>query len=120
MPDLTEDGAPDLRGEFVIVTGGASGIGFETAAALGRMGAEVTIAGRDEATGREAVAELRRRQPGVHLRFVPLDLASLASVRAFAEARFAEHAPIALLVNNAGVMMLPHRDVTEDGFERQF
>ncbi|WP_330349038.1 oxidoreductase [Streptomyces sp. NBC_00582] len=103
---------PDLTGRTVIVTGANSGIGFTAADALARAGVHVVLAVRDPERGRAAAArvagstEVRR-----------LDLADLASVRAFA-AEWAG-APVHTLINNAGVMMLP-RESTVDGFERQF
>lgn len=111
---------PDQRGRRAIVTGGASGIGLETALALAGAGAAVTIASRDEAKGAAAVAAIRSAAPAAGIRFSRLDLSSLASVRAFAAAELTAGLPLDLLVNNAGVMMLPTRETTADGFERQF
>ena len=102
---------PDLSGRTAVVTGANSGIGFAAAAELARAGAHVVFAVRDLERGRAAAAkvsgstEVRR-----------LDLADLASVREFAEGW---DGPLDLLVNNAGVMMLPERR-TRDGFEMQF
>ncbi|WP_409471123.1 oxidoreductase [Streptomyces sp. HC307] len=103
---------PDLTGRTVVVTGANSGIGLAAADALARAGAHVVFAVRDPERGRAAAAavngstEVRR-----------LDLADLASVRAFAEGW--EARPLDLLINNAGVMMLPEQR-TKDGFEMQF
>jgi len=111
---------PDQRGRRAVVTGGASGIGFDTALALARAGATVTIASRDESKGEAAIAAIRAAVPDAQAGFARLDLASLASVRAFAAEQAAGGMPLDLLVNNAGVMMLPRREVTADGLERQF
>lgn len=109
------DGAiPDLRGRRAIVTG-TGGLGFETAHGLAAAGAEVILAGRNPAKGAEAIARL-----GSRARFEQVDLASLASVAAFAGGMRERGDPIDLLVNNAGIMMPPAREATEDGFERQF
>jgi NAD(P)-dependent dehydrogenase (short-subunit alcohol dehydrogenase family) len=114
------DEIPDQRGRRAIVTGGASGIGLEIARALAAAGAAVTIAARDEERGATAIAGIRQTVPAADIRFARLDLAALASVRAFAGAEIRAGQAIDLLVNNAGVMMLPRREVTADGFERQF
>src|ERR1700712_4236536 len=101
---------PDMTGRTVVVTGANSGIGAGTARELARAGAHVVLAVRDLARGEGAAAtmpgstELRR-----------LDLADLASVRAFADGW---DRPLDVLVNNAGVMAVPERR-TKDGFELQ-
>jgi NAD(P)-dependent dehydrogenase (short-subunit alcohol dehydrogenase family) len=101
---------PDLHGRTVVVTGANSGIGLVTARELARVGAHVVLAVRDDERGRAAAAtitgssEVRR-----------LDLADLASVRAFAESWTGD---LDVLVNNAGVMAVP-KQVTVDGFELQ-
>lgn len=103
---------PDLSGRTAVVTGANSGIGFAAADALARAGAHVVFAVRDLERGRAAAA---RVNGGTEVR--RLDLADLASVREFADSW--EGAPIDLLINNAGVMMLPEQR-TKDGFEMQF
>ncbi|MGW0812835.1 SDR family NAD(P)-dependent oxidoreductase [Streptomyces viridiviolaceus] len=100
----------DLGGRRMIVTGGSSGLGIETVRALASAGAEVTIATRNPAAADSLVKEL----PGT--RAEALDLADLASVRAFCEGW---SGPLDALVANAGVMMLPTRQVTAEGWEAQ-
>ncbi|MFJ3232168.1 oxidoreductase [Streptomyces sp. NPDC086787] len=102
---------PDLSGRTAVVTGANSGIGFAAADALARAGAHVVFAVRDTERGRAAAAKV----PG-STEVRRLDLADLASVRRFAEEW---QGPIDLLLNNAGVMMLP-QSRTKDGFETQF
>ncbi|MFF5981304.1 oxidoreductase [Streptomyces olindensis] len=102
---------PDLTGRTVVVTGANSGIGLTATDALARAGAHVVLAVRDPERGRAAAATVRG---STEVR--RLDLADLSSVRAFAEAW---REPLHILVNNAGVMMLP-RQRTKDGFEMQF
>ncbi|MFG3294390.1 oxidoreductase [Streptomyces sp. NPDC048179] len=102
---------PDLSGRTAVVTGANSGLGRTAADALARAGAHVVFAVRDPERGRAAAAQV----PG-STEVRRLDLADLASVRAFAEGW---QGPIALLINNAGVMMLPEQR-TADGFEMQF
>ncbi|MER5294117.1 oxidoreductase [Streptomyces pharetrae] len=109
---------PDLTGRTAVVTGANSGLGRVAARELARAGAHVVYAVRDEARGRAAAAEAGG---GAQVRGSTevrrLDLADLTSVREFAE-RW-EGRPLDLLINNAGVMMLPRRR-TRDGFEMQF
>lgn len=103
---------PDLTGCTYVVTGANSGIGLEAAKKLNAAGGHVVLAVRDMAKGEDAAAEL----PGPGTREVrELDLADLASVRAFAEKW---DGPITTLVNNAGIMMVAEGR-TVDGFERQ-
>jgi len=104
---------PRLDGRTALVTGGASGIGFQVARELGARGAQVTVLGRDEAKGEQAVQALRAA--GGDYGFERVDLASLASIANFA-GRWGER-PIHLLVNVAGVMAVPERKLTADGFE---
>jgi NAD(P)-dependent dehydrogenase (short-subunit alcohol dehydrogenase family) len=106
----------DLSGTRAIVTGANSGLGLETARELARHGAVVVLACRSAERGRAALDDIRRDVPDGDVTLGSLDLADLASVRAFAE----EHGSgLDLLVNNAGVMALPRR-TTADGFEMQF
>lgn len=118
MPWTTAD-LPDLTGRVAVVTGANSGLGYETALALAGCGAHVTMAVRDTAKGETAAAEMRRTFPDADLEVSALDLASLASIREFAS-RWSASQPdgLDLLINNAGVMALPHR-LTADGFEMQ-
>jgi NAD(P)-dependent dehydrogenase (short-subunit alcohol dehydrogenase family) len=104
---------PSYDGKTVVVTGGNSGIGWHTAAALAAQGARVTLACRDTAKGEAAAAKIGTGTVGVEA----LDLSSLTSVDAFAK-RWSD--PLDLLVNNAGVMNPPKWRATEDGFELQF
>lgn len=119
MTAFTTRDIPDLTGQRAIVTGANSGTGFETAKALAAHGADVIMATRSHDRAMDAIAEIRADQPDAKLRFEALDLASQASVQAFAERMLAEGRPVDILINNAGVMALPRREETEDGFERQ-
>jgi len=119
MPNWTTANIPDQTGKLAIVTGSTGGTGFETALALARKGAEIVIAARNPSKGADAIRRIRRAVAGAGVRFEPLDLASQASVTAFADRLLWDGRPIHILVNNAGVMMLPTREVTEDGFEMQ-
>lgn len=116
----TTDDIPDLSGRLAIITGATGGLGLETALVLAGKGAEVVLAARNPAKGAEAERLIRSRHPDAAVRFELLDLASLASVQAFAERHLATGRPIDILIDNAGVMALPTRQTTVDGFEMQF
>jgi NAD(P)-dependent dehydrogenase (short-subunit alcohol dehydrogenase family) len=111
---------PDLSGKQAIVTGASSGLGFETARALAAKGASVVLAVRDPGRGEAAAAKIRAGQPDAKLTVGALDLASLASVRDFAERMADTLAKLDILINNAGLGLQAKRGVTADGFERQF
>ncbi len=118
MAGWTAKQMPDLSGRTMIVTGGNSGLGYEAAAALAAKGAHVVLACRSESRSQEAKAKIESAHPDASLESLPLDLASLASVRDFAKAFLDRHDALHALVNNAGVMAIPRRD-TADGFEMQ-
>jgi NAD(P)-dependent dehydrogenase (short-subunit alcohol dehydrogenase family) len=115
MGNWTAADIPDQSGRSAIVTGANSGLGLRVALGLARGGARVLLACRDEARGHAALERLHAEVPGTDSELRLLDLADLASVRAFATG---VEEPIDLLVNNAGVMALPRRK-TADGFEMQ-
>jgi len=107
----------DLSGRIYIVTGANSGSGFATAKQLAEQGAHVVGACRRVDAGKAAFADLSNIRGSVEI--MELDLASLASVRSFAETFLAKQDHLDGLVNNAGVMM-PPKGKTKDGFETQF
>lgn len=109
---------PDLSGRTILITGGNSGIGKATAAALARGGAGVVITARNLQRGEEAAEEIRSTARGtVEVR--ELDLARLESVRSFAKSFLADHPRLDVLILNAG-LTTAKREVTEDGFEMHF
>lgn len=111
---------PLLAGKIAVVTGANSGIGYPTALELARAGASVVLACRDPARGADALQRLRREIPDARVALETLDLASLSSVRMFADRVRASNEHLDILVNNAGVMAIPDRRLTPDGFEMQF
>jgi len=108
----TEKDLPDLTGTTAVVTGANSGIGFHTAKQLAAHGAHVVLACRNTEAARAAAARISGST-----QVAELDLASLASVRRYAES---VSGPVDLLVNNAGVMTPPRYRETADGFELQY
>ena len=111
---------PDLTGRLAVVTGANSGLGFGLTGRLAAAGAEVVMAVRNLEKGVAARDELLGANPEAKLRLERIDLASLDSVAEFAAARVAEGRPVDILLNNAGIMMPPQRETTDDGFELQF
>jgi NAD(P)-dependent dehydrogenase (short-subunit alcohol dehydrogenase family) len=109
----------EQAGRIALVTGGNTGIGFETAKTLTAHGATVVLAGRDAAKMNAAAARLRTTAPRGRVETLALDLASLASVGAAAAAFRGRHDRLDLLINNAGLMIPPYGR-TADGFESQF
>ena len=111
---------PSLTGKLALVTGANSGIGYWTAVELARHGAEVLLGCRNAEKGLAALNKLKAEVPAANGHVVELDMASLASIRAFAASFIATGAPLDILVNNAGVMAVAKRQLTADGFELQF
>ncbi len=114
----TRNDIPDLSNKTAVVTGANSGLGFETALGLAAAGAQVILACRNANKAEAAMKQIQISAPPAKLKFMPLDLGDLASVRSFAKTFAAEHSQLDLLCNNAGVMALPLRRTT-DGFEMQ-
>ncbi|MGE2733626.1 SDR family NAD(P)-dependent oxidoreductase [Mycolicibacterium vaccae] len=114
MTDWTTADIPDQTGRVAVITGANTGLGFETAKALAGRGAQVVLAVRDTGKGERAAALI----PG-DVSVQELDLTSLASIHAAAEALKSRYERIDLLINNAGVMTTP-QGTTADGFELQF
>ncbi len=106
----------DLAGRTVLVTGGTTGIGKETARALAAAGASVVVTARSDDKGEAAVADLLEAVPGGDVAYDVLELGSLASVRAFADRFVAAHDRLDVLIANAGIMAVPFGR-TDDGFE---
>lgn len=112
----------DLRGRICLITGGASGIGLETARELARMGATVIIGARgDEERRQAAVRQICKGLDSTQSRQVSsmnLDLSSFLSIHTFVQEFLGMHTRLHLLINNAGVMFCPY-GLTEDGLETQ-
>lgn len=111
---------PSQEGRIFLVTGGTSGIGYESAKALASAGAQVVIAARSAKQGEEAITNIRQQTPDARVHFESLDLADLASVRALSKRLRATLPRLDGLINNAGLMEPPERGTSADGFEMQF
>jgi len=108
----------DQTGRIIIVTGASSGIGLETASVLACKNATVIMAVRNLEKGKTAQNKIKKNFPEADIRIMELDLASLSSVKAFAEKFKLDFSSLDLLINNAGVMIPPYQK-TENGFELQ-
>ncbi|KAK7245254.1 hypothetical protein RIF29_40091 [Crotalaria pallida] len=109
----------DASNLTVIITGGASGIGLETARVLALRKAHVIIAARNTVSAEEARQHILEENPSAKVDILKLDLCSLKSVRSFVDNFIALDLPLNILINNAGVMFCPF-DLSEDGIEMQF
>lgn len=119
MTHWTAAQIPPQNGKLACVTGANSGIGYHAALQLARAGAAVILACRDSAKADAARNRILAAVPTAQLEIAQLDLASLASVRAAVQSFLATNRRLGILINNAGVMALPERRLTPDGFELQ-
>ena len=109
----------DMKDKIVAITGGNSGLGKEAAIKLASLGAQVIILSRPSKKTDDALKEIAQASGSTKVDAIPLDLTDLSSVKACATALSAKVAKIDVLMNNAGVMAVPTREVTKDGFELQ-
>lgn len=115
----TKADIPNLENKLAIVTGGSSGIGFETAKGLASKGAKVILAVRNLNKGEIARKSIIEEFPFADVELMQLDLSDLRSIKEFADKFLEKHEHLDLLINNAGVFCPPHK-FTKDGFELQF
>jgi len=108
----------DMTGKTVLITGGDSGIGYETALALARVNASIIIANRNQIHGQAAAASITRLTGNHLVQAVQVDLASFNSVRAASSVVLANHSTIDVLISDASVSGI--RTLTEDGFDMVF
>jgi retinol dehydrogenase-14 len=108
-----------LAGKIVLVTGGTSGIGYVTALELARLGASVTLIGRDEVKCDASIKAIQRETGNPSISFLLVDLSSQTQIRAAAQTFLDQHDHLDVLVNNAGGFNL-RRSLTVDGLEKTF
>lgn len=121
-PDEFDPAPGSLKGRIIVITGGNTGLGKESAIRLARGGATVVITARTDEKGFQALKDIEAASGSDDVHYMQLDLADLQSVKSFAD-RFGKQpygSRIDVLMNNAGVMAIPERQETKDGFERQF
>ncbi|MDG2304614.1 MAG: SDR family NAD(P)-dependent oxidoreductase [Candidatus Binatia bacterium] len=109
----------DLAGRRFVITGASSGLGEEATRALASKGATISMLARSREKMEAAAARIRESVPAAKLEIHEVDLADIASIRAFTDAYLEGHDAIDVLINNAGVMCCP-LSRTADGFEMQF
>lgn len=109
---------PDLSGKVIIVTGGNSGIGFEEIKAFSQNGAQTVMASRNLVKAQKARKKVLKKNPKAKIDIIELDLASIDSIHKFTKKFKENYNRLDVLVNNAGIMMVPYRQ-TVDGFESQ-
>ncbi|MCK5703803.1 MAG: SDR family NAD(P)-dependent oxidoreductase, partial [Cyclobacteriaceae bacterium] len=114
----TTDNIPDLTGKVIIVTGGNSGLGYESVKAFAEKGAEVILACRSIEKGDAAKLEIMQGNPTGTITIMQLDLMDLASIKNFASDYKLKYNQLDVLLNNAGIMTTPY-GLTKDGFESQ-
>lgn len=120
MSKWTPKQMPPLKERLAIVTGANSGIGYQAARYLSRAGATVILACRNREKGEAARAKIASENAAARVELRVLDVADLDSVRSFAAEFANEGRGLDLLMNNAGVMAIPERRTTPQGFEMQF
>lgn len=113
-----ESDIQNLKGERIVITGGNSGLGYQTAMMLAKKDAEVIIASRDTKKSLEAIGNIKKEYPQANIISFPLDLGDKSSVETFVEQLSKLYPSIDILVNNSGVMYTPYSK-TKDGFEFQ-
>ncbi|KAH9913272.1 uncharacterized protein B0H18DRAFT_888611 [Fomitopsis serialis] len=111
---------PDQTGKVVLITGGNTGLGLETAKALIAKNAKVYITSRDEQRGSDAIDELKRTSNNAEVFLIQCDLSDLRSVKAAAENFLSKETQLHILFNNAGIMFPPMSELTKQGQDLQF
>ncbi|MDD2195831.1 MAG: oxidoreductase [Bacteroidales bacterium] len=109
---------PDLTDRIVVITGGNSGLGFETAKVIAKKGANLVLACRSESRGEAARIKILEETPEAKVVIIPIDLMDLSSIKSFAENFKQNYTQLHILINNAGIMTTPY-GLTKDGFESQ-
>jgi NAD(P)-dependent dehydrogenase (short-subunit alcohol dehydrogenase family) len=108
-----------MKNKIVLITGATSGIGFQTALALAKMGAQVIITGRSKSSGEVAVAEIKAANGNAKVDLLIGDLSAQANVRSLAEQFKGWYERLDVLINNAG-LAASQKEVTADGVESNF
>jgi NAD(P)-dependent dehydrogenase (short-subunit alcohol dehydrogenase family) len=116
----TADNIASQQGKTFLITGANSGLGFEATKVLSKKGAHIVMTARNLQKGNEALEAIKKENPNAKLDLMQLDLADLHSIRNFSDEFHSKYSKLDVLVNNAGVMNPPKREVTKQNFEVQF
>lgn len=108
-----------MKDKIILITGATSGIGFQTALVLAKMGAQVVVTGRSQKSAQEAATKLKAESGNEHMDFLLADLSAQKNVRALAEQFKARYERLDILINNAGLAASKY-ELTEDGVESDF
>jgi NAD(P)-dependent dehydrogenase (short-subunit alcohol dehydrogenase family) len=114
----TTENIPDLTGKIIIVTGGNSGLGYESVKAFAKKGAEVILASRSLEKGESAKSEILKFSSKGKISVIQFDLMDFASIKKFANDFKEKYDRLDVLLNNAGIMTTPYF-LTKDGLEAQ-
>lgn len=114
------DSIPTQKGKVILVTGANSGLGLEATRVLSSKGAKVVMAVRNMVKGNEALSQIKTENPNAELELMQLDLADFDSIHKFSEVFHSEYSKLDVLINNAGIMTPPKREVTKQNYEIQF
>lgn len=113
------DESTSLNGKVIAITGGNTGLGKEAAIKLASLGAQILILSRPSAKTDAAVNEIKQLTGNNNIQSIPLDLSDLSSVTSCAREVTSKVSKLDVLMNNAGVMAIPERETTRNGFEKQ-
>nr|WP_315255644.1 oxidoreductase [uncultured Flavobacterium sp.] len=116
----TADNIASQQGKTFLITGANSGLGFEATKVLSKKGAHIVMTARNLQKGNEVLEAIKKENPNAKLDLMQLDLADLHSIRNFSDEFHSKYSKLDVLVNNAGVMNPPKREVTKQNFEVQF
>lgn len=108
-----------MKDKIILITGATSGIGFQTALALSKMGAQIIVTGRSEKSAQQAVTKLKAESGNERVDFLLADFSKQAEIRVLTESFGQKYPRLDVLVNNAGLVE-PERRITEDGVEAIF
>ena len=116
----TTNNIPSQQGKTFLITGANSGLGFEATKVLSKKGAHIIMTARNLQKGNEALEAIKKENPNAKLDLMLLDLADFESIRNFSNEFHSKYSKLDVLINNAGVMNPPKREVTKQHFEVQF
>lgn len=116
----TTNNISSQTGKTILITGANSGLGLEAATVLSGKGAKVIITARNLSKGNKAISTIKQRYPKADIELMQLDLADFNSIKKFSAEFHSKYTHLNVLINNAGIMAPPKKELTKQGFEAQF